>query len=127
MSIQTMESAVQSSVPVYPSRVVCHEQELNDTDSERVAVVTMRMAVDRDMLALAVSKSTGGADETDPDGWTVEFVREVAEYELAMSGAYELWGDSHMMVAALDDPELAPRVRAIYRAVDRAYPGATTP
>lgn len=108
-------------LPVYPSRVVCNERELTETASDRRAVLTMRAAIDRDMLALAVDRGTRG-DESDPDGWGVEFVREVAEYEAAMSGTYSLWCESYLIEAAAEDPEVGPRVRAIYRAVDRAYP-----
>lgn len=113
------------SVSLYPSRVVCNELELTDSGSDRVAVLTLRTAVDRDMLALAADKSTLG-DDADPDEWTIEFTREAAEYELAMTGAYEIWRDSHLIASMIDDPQVGPRVRAIYRAIDRAYPKAVS-
>lgn len=117
----SLERPARAQLPEYPSRVVCNEQELADEYVQQRAVLTLRAAVDRDMLAFAVDKGTCG-DESDPDGWPVEFTRDAAEHELAMSGTYGIWRDRHLIATAADDPEAGPRVRAIYRAVDRAYP-----
>ncbi len=88
------------------------------------AVVTVRVAMTRDMLATALDLAAGNC-EKHPDTWSVEYIRESVELQLTYENFVELersaqsyseWGDI--------DESIKPYIQAIYRAVDRAYPQA---
>lgn len=116
----SLERPVKAPVPVYPSRVVVNDRETAD-DSRR-AVLTVRMAVDRDMLAVALDLAMGGPDATDPDTWSVETIREAVECQLGMDGTYQIWRDRRLLGEMVDDPTVGEFVRAEFRAIDRAFP-----
>lgn len=110
-------SKYEPQLPVYPSQRVTNEPEEGET---RHAVLTLRVAVDRDMLAAALDLSCWA--EPDPDSWPVEFIREAVEMQIGLDGAYPVWRDSRRFLELLDDPSVKDRVAATYRAVDRAFP-----
>ncbi|MFJ7242383.1 hypothetical protein ACIQWB_35390 [Streptomyces olivaceus] len=105
-------------LPVFGPTIVTNEPEPGE--EERHAVLTLRIAVDRDMLAALLDISC--YDYPDPDSWSVEFIRESVELRLSLDGAYEAWRDSRRFSELLDDPSVRDRIQAEYRAVDRAYP-----
>ncbi|MGW1399300.1 hypothetical protein ACWCRF_11630 [Streptomyces sp. NPDC002405] len=115
-------SSYEPELPVYPSLRVTNEPEPGES---RQAVLTLRIAVDRDMLAAALDLSS--YDLSDPDSWSVEFIRDSVELQLGMDGAYPLWRDSRRFPDLLDDPSVRDRVAATYRAIDRAYPQPAPP
>jgi hypothetical protein len=108
-------------LPVFESRVVTNEPEPGE-EGERQAVLTLRVAVDRDMLTALLNMAC--YDYPDPDSWSVEFIRESVETHLGVDGAYTAWRDSRRFSELLDDPSVCERIRAEYRAIDRAYPPA---
>ena len=120
MSVQTFEESTLQLPRLMPSATVTNHT--GPGEDAPHAALTLRVLVSRDALAYALDCQVGG-EETHPDTWPVEFIRESVERELALNGAFHLTNDSHLIVAALDDPEVADRVRAEYRAIDRAYPG----
>jgi hypothetical protein len=88
------------------------------------AVVTVRVAMTRDMLATALDLAAGNCEEH-PDTWSVEYIRESVELQLTFenftaldcqSRGYAEWGDI--------DESVKPYIQAVYRAIDRAYPKA---
>jgi hypothetical protein len=85
------------------------------------AVVTLQVAMTRDMLALALDGALHG-DYVDLDTWTVQQIHEYVEMTLALDGPWHLEKNAPSYPDLLDNPELRPNVQAIYRAVDRAYP-----
>lgn len=105
------------NLPLYPSLIVTNEPEVGET---RRAVLALRIAVDRDMLATLLDLAC--YSYPDPDAWSYEFIRESIEMYLGMDGAYTVWRDSRRFPEMLDDPSVGDRIRATYRAVDRAYP-----
>ncbi|MBT2493682.1 hypothetical protein J7E96_35320 [Streptomyces sp. ISL-96] len=92
----------------------------DDTDIR--AVVTVRVAMTRDMLAAALDLFAGGAYDEHPDGWTVPYIRESVEMTLTHESVVQIEVDAERFPQLLDDPSVADRVRAEYRAIDRAYP-----
>lgn len=92
-----------------------------EADCDVRALVTVQVAMTRDMLAMALDLAAGAAGES-PGSWSVQYIRESVEMELVCHGAVELQRDAHLMVSALDDESVREQVQATYRAIDRAYP-----
>ncbi|MFE3580547.1 hypothetical protein [Streptomyces vinaceus] len=86
------------------------------------AVVTVQVAMTRDMLATALDLAAGNCEEH-PDTWSVQYIRESVELQLTYENfiqlersarGYEEWADI--------DESVKPYIQAVYRAIDRAYP-----
>ncbi len=92
------------------------------------AVVTLRVAATRDMLAAAADLAAGnfGGDQRIPDRWSVEHTRYLVELTMASVGHADLAEDGASLRALAgpdgDDPSVRDFVQAVYRAIDRAYP-----
>jgi hypothetical protein len=109
--------------PAYPKPIPPTDVFGATDPSENVhAVVTLQVAMTRDMLAAALDLAAGNCEEH-PDTWTVEYIRESVELQLTYENflhlersaqKYEEWGDI--------DESIKPFIQAVYRAVDRAYP-----
>ncbi|MEV5611522.1 hypothetical protein [Streptomyces sp. NPDC052225] len=104
-------------LPAYPATRVTNAQEVGET---RRAVLALHVAVDRDMLAAALDLAC--YSYPDPDSWSLVFIRDSVERQLALDGAFHLWHDSRGFADLLDDPSVHERIEAEYRAIDRAYP-----
>ncbi|MFD8640777.1 hypothetical protein ACFV14_10755 [Streptomyces zaomyceticus] len=85
------------------------------------AVVTVQVAMTRDMLAYALDHAVTNAYEA-LDAWTADHIREGVEMTLSMQDAWRIERDARSYPDLLDDPTARPNVQAIYRAIDRAYP-----
>jgi hypothetical protein len=94
------------------------------SDDPVQAVVTVQIALTRDMLTVALDDGCNGTEEH-PDTWSVEFIRESVELYLAMNGSLRLLQDQNLLLDFLYCEPPGPcrdRVQAEYRAIDRAYP-----
>ncbi|ALO10002.1 hypothetical protein AQF52_4408 [Streptomyces venezuelae] len=85
------------------------------------AVVTLQVAMTRDMLAVALDLAAGN-DHSNPDTWSVQRIREDVEFSLASEPIPSLQRDAETFADLLDDPSIRERIQAEYRAIDRAYP-----
>ncbi|MEE1818482.1 hypothetical protein PUR59_26115 [Streptomyces sp. SP18ES09] len=92
-----------------------------EADEEPRAVVTLQVAMTRDMLAVALDLAAGN-DRSNPDTWTVQRIREDVEFSLASNPIPSLQRDAETFADLLDDPSVRDRIQAEYRAIDRAYP-----
>lgn len=88
-------------------------------DGDIRAVVTVQIAVTRDMLFVALDLACGACDEH-PDTWSVDYIRESVEMMLTHEGMFEL--EQYAEGLEQFDASVAERVEATYQAVDRAYP-----
>lgn len=84
------------------------------------AVVTVQLAMTRDALAAALDMATANAEEN-PDTWTVPYIRESVELMLANESWMRAHRDGMQYPRLVDDASVGRYIRAIYRAVDRAY------
>lgn len=95
---------------------------------ERHTVVTLQLAVSRHQLAAALENAAVGlhGDLTDPDGWTVEEIRDWVSFGLCCMNATELeesaMGMAEMAAPDFYDTSLQWFIHGVYRAVDRAFP-----
>ncbi|MGW7440599.1 hypothetical protein [Streptomyces sp. NPDC054849] len=94
------------------------------SDDPVYAVVTVQIAMSRDMLAAALDMATANAEEN-PDTWSVEYVRESVELMLANESWVRAERDGRKYPRLIEDSSVGAYIRAIYRAVDRAYTGGT--
>lgn len=85
------------------------------------AVVTLKVAMTRDMLAAALDLACG-ANEEDPDSWDVPYIRQSVELSLAMESPFTIQRDGEGFADLLDDESIREHIQAEYRAIDRAYP-----
>lgn len=88
------------------------------------AVVTVQVALTRDMLAVALEDGCSGVEEH-PDTWSVDFIIESVELYLGQVGHMRLLEGENLLVDFLEYEPAGPcrdRVQAVYRAIDRAYP-----
>jgi hypothetical protein len=115
--------------PALPADVV----DMVEPGDERHTVVTVRLAVSRHHLAAAVEDAfvnEHGGIVPDTDGWAVEDIRRWAAFSLACMSALELEQGAlameRMAGPEADDVSLQWWVHGIYRAVDRAFPNAST-
>ncbi|MEV7427023.1 hypothetical protein [Streptomyces sp. NPDC091212] len=91
-------------------------------DEDVRAVVTVRVAMTRDMLAATLDLACGQPGQ-DPDTWSVEYIRESVEQQLTYENVTELQVDAAGYCEfGLIDPTAMPLIQATYRAIDRAYP-----
>ncbi|MER7174597.1 hypothetical protein [Streptomyces mesophilus] len=103
---------------------------LADPYDKPLLTVKFRAVVSRDQLAAAVDLglSTYNGGDRHPDTWTVAEVRYHAESQILAGSGRELQEGAEAMaeMARPDfyDPWTRERVQAVYRAVDRAFPGA---
>lgn len=121
--LHTQPDGTQDPRPTYPYPTPPTEIfGCTDPDEDVRAVVTVRVAMTRDMLATALDLATGNCEEH-PDSWSVEYIRESVELQLTYENFIELeqtsqgygeWGEI--------DLSIKPYMQAVYRAVDRAYP-----
>ncbi|MEV5441418.1 hypothetical protein AB0N23_02540 [Streptomyces sp. NPDC052644] len=89
-------------------------------DDDIRAVVTVRVAVTRDVLAVALDDA-GGWDKH-PDEWSVPYIREAVSWSLTHQDFGDLERAAERIPDLVDDPEVGERIRSVYRAVDRAFP-----
>lgn len=94
----------------------------NDAVDDVVAVVAVKVAMTRDMLAVALDLAGAGRYDENPDAWTVEWIRESVEIQLCIEGPFTIQQDAATFADMALDPSVGDRVRAEYRAIDRAYP-----
>ncbi|WP_413753057.1 hypothetical protein NRF20_20750 [Streptomyces sp. R-74717] len=85
------------------------------------AVVTLKVAMTRDMLAIALDLACGASGEN-PDTWDVAYIRQSVELSLSMESPFTIQHDAETHAELLDDPSIGDYIRAEYRAIDRAYP-----
>jgi hypothetical protein len=90
------------------------------SDDPALAVVTVQLAMTRDALAAALDMATANAEEN-PDTWTVPYIRESVELMLANESWMRAHRDGRKYPELATDPSVGDYIRAIYRAVDRAY------
>ncbi|MEU2076861.1 hypothetical protein [Streptomyces sp. NPDC013489] len=90
-------------------------------EEEPRAVVTLQVAMTRDMLALALDRAVTNSYDA-LDAWTAGYIREGVEMGLCEFDLYRLERESLCYPDLLDDPAARPNVQAVYRAIDRAYP-----
>ncbi|MEV5131657.1 hypothetical protein AB0K87_14415 [Streptomyces sp. NPDC053705] len=109
--------------PAVPTDYVfgCSDPDDLPLGEEVRAVVTLKVAMTRDMLATALNLACGASEE-DPDSWDVAYIRQSVELCLAMEGPFTIQRDAEMHAELLDDPSVRDYIQANYRAVDRAYP-----
>ncbi|MET9494305.1 hypothetical protein [Streptomyces sp. NPDC006552] len=118
----SLERPVRAQMPpAVPSTLVFG---LEDPPDEVQAVVTLRVAMTRDMLGAALNLPSHTAYDEDPDTWSVERIREYVELSVALEGPWRLLQDARGFDDLLDEPSVCDRIRAELRAIDRAYPGA---
>ncbi|MFD3521649.1 hypothetical protein [Streptomyces sp. NPDC058653] len=87
------------------------------------AVLTLKVAMTRDMLAVALELGMRGAWDDGPvDAFPVEEIRHRIELTLHMESPWTIFRDSETFPELLDDPSINDLIRSVYRAVDRAYP-----
>lgn len=86
------------------------------------AVVTLKVAMTRDMLASAFDLAMRGAYDENIDAMPVAEIRHRVELSVHMEGPWTLMQDSADFSEMAYDPSVGGAVRAVYRAVDRAYP-----
>ncbi|MEU6768628.1 hypothetical protein ABZ916_39725 [Streptomyces sp. NPDC046853] len=121
----SLERPVRAQLPpTTPSVLVFGpENDKGGIPAEKVqAVVTLRVAMTRDMLGAALNLASCASYDEDPDSWSVERVREYVELEVNMQGPWRLLQDSHEYSELIHDPSVGDRIRAELRAIDRAYP-----
>ncbi|WP_326614984.1 hypothetical protein OHA57_04675 [Streptomyces anulatus] len=85
------------------------------------AVVTLKVAMTRDMLAVALNLNSGASEE-DPDTWDVPYIRESVELALHCDGPFTIQQDGGLLLDAMGDESVRAYIQATYRAIDRAYP-----
>ncbi|MEV7653216.1 hypothetical protein AB0O39_03480 [Streptomyces anulatus] len=110
-----------------PTDYVFGASDTNDlVDSDEVhAVVTLKVAMTRDMLAAAFDLAMRGAYDENIDELPVEEIRHRVELSLHMESPWELLRDGRTFDELLEDESIVDLVRAEYRAIDRAYPHMT--
>jgi hypothetical protein len=96
-------------------------QGVDDPMQALAAVVTVRFALTRDMLAAAADQGLFHSD-MHPDDWSVEYTRAVVEQGLALHGVSYYRGEEYAKLTGSCERHIARNVRAVYRAIDRAYP-----
>ncbi|MEU6312362.1 hypothetical protein [Streptomyces sp. NPDC047014] len=125
MSIHTLYDGTRIPLPPMPEPMPAAEVSgATDPGYDIRAVLTLPVAVTRDMLAVALDDACSGYEEH-PDSWSVEFIRESVELQFAMSGFLRLQESENLLVEFLEYEPPGPcrdRVQAEYRAIDRAYP-----
>ncbi|WP_392668602.1 hypothetical protein [Streptomyces sp. LN785] len=104
--------------PISTSYVFGADDDVDDV----VAVVAVKVAMTRDMLAVALDLASVGRFDENPDAWTVEWIRESVEIQLCIEGPFTIQRDAEGFADMALDPTVGNRVRAEYRAIDRAYP-----
>ncbi|MFJ7207489.1 hypothetical protein ACIQWR_28610 [Streptomyces sp. NPDC098789] len=121
--LYTQRDGTQDLRPTYPTPTPPTDIfGATDPGEDVHAVITLQVAMTRDMLAAALDLAAGNCEES-PDSWSVEFIRESIELQMTYENflhlersaqGYAEWGD-------IDD-SIKPFIQAAYRAVDRAYP-----
>ncbi|MGC4964626.1 hypothetical protein ACLQ2H_01235 [Streptomyces globisporus] len=86
------------------------------------AVVTLKVAMTRDMLAAAFDLAMRGAYDESIDELPVAEIRHRVELSLHMESPWDLMRDGRNFSDLLYDESIVDLVRAEYRAIDRAYP-----
>ncbi|WP_405187828.1 hypothetical protein [Streptomyces anulatus] len=86
------------------------------------AVVTLKVAMTRDMLAAAFDLAMRGAYDESIEEMPVEEIRHRVELSLHMESPWDLLRDGANFSDLLYDESIVDLVRAEYRAIDRAYP-----
>lgn len=115
--------------PVSPQQQVTPHYSVVDPYERPHAVVEVRIEVTRDQLAAALESGATGyyGGAVNADALPVEEVRAFVQMNLATMSSLELQRDAEMLaeMAAEGFYDAAARdyVRAIYRAVDRTFPG----
>jgi hypothetical protein len=89
------------------------------------ALITVRVALTRDMLAVALEDAAALNYDEHPDSWSISYIRESVELYVAQTGYLRLLESENLLSDFLEtEPpgEARDRAQAVYRAVDRAYP-----
>lgn len=99
-----------------------------DAYDEPHVTLTLRVTVTRDQLAGALDFAAAGSKQS-PDSWTTEQIRNWTESSIALMDCLELQQAGEGMAALAfgpidGDASLVEPARAVYRAVDRAYPAS---
>ncbi|MFH9137458.1 hypothetical protein [Streptomyces sp. NPDC017524] len=110
--------------PAVPTDYVFGASDTNDVlGGEDVhAVVTLKVAMTRDMLAAAFDLAMRGAYDESIEEMPVEEIRHRVELSLHMESPWDLLRDGANFSDLLYDESIVDLVRAEYRAIDRAYP-----
>ncbi|KOG76950.1 MULTISPECIES: hypothetical protein [Streptomycetaceae] len=110
--------------PAVPTDYVFGASDTNDVlGGEDVhAVVTLKVAMTRDMLAAAFDLAMRGAYDENIDELPVQEIRHRVELSLHMESPWDLLRDGANFSDLLYDESVAEQIRAEYRAIDRAYP-----
>ncbi|MER5312893.1 hypothetical protein ABT034_34555 [Streptomyces sp. NPDC002773] len=119
MTLYTLAPGITRDLP--PAIPPSHLWGPVDRGEEPRAIVTVQVAMTRDMLALALDHAVTNAYDA-LDTWTVAYIREGVEMALSMEGPWRIEQDAHSFPDLLDDPAARTNVQAVYRAVDRAFP-----
>lgn len=121
--LYTQRDGTQDSRPTYPNPTPPTEIfGATDPGEDVRAVVTVQVAMTRDMLATALDLANGNCEEH-PDSWSVEYIRESVELQLTYENFIELERSAQGLAEwECIDTSIKPYMQAVYRAVDRAYP-----
>lgn len=124
--LNTLPDGTQQARPSFPPAappIGVHGATDFHHDGNIRAVVTVQIAVTRDMLAVTLADFAGRNWDQDPDDWSVGYIREAVAMNLVHDSVVEIEQDAHDFPDwdGMDD-ETRRRVQAVYRAVDRAYP-----
>lgn len=121
--LYTLPDGSQSPRPTYPAPIPSTTVfGCTDPGEDVRAVVTVQVAMTRDMLATALDLAAGNCEEH-PDSWSVEYIRESVELQLTYENFIELERTARGIAEWEGiDESIKPYMQAVYRAVDRAYP-----
>ncbi|APE23007.1 MULTISPECIES: hypothetical protein [Streptomyces] len=120
MTLYTVDSAHTLDLP--PALPPTNLWGATEPGDDPRTVITLQVAMTRDMLAVAFDLVGGSHDDEHPDAWTVEDIREAVEAGLASHSWTLLQDYARDFPDLLDDPSIREQIQAEYRAVDRAYP-----
>ncbi|WP_405489081.1 hypothetical protein [Streptomyces sp. NBC_00096] len=121
--LYTQRDGTQDRRPTYPAPTAPTEIfGATDPGEDVRAVVTVQVAMTRDMLATALDLAAGNCEEH-PDSWSVPYIRESVELQLTYENFVELERTAQSLAEWEEiDESIKPYMQSIYRAVDRAYP-----
>ncbi|RSS50056.1 hypothetical protein [Streptomyces sp. WAC01280] len=120
MTLYTVDSAHTLDLP--PALPPTNLWGATEPGDDPRAVITLQVAMTRDMLAVAFDLMGGHCDQDHPDAWSVEDIREAVEAALASHSWTLLQDYARDFPDLLNDPSIREQIQAEYRAVDRAYP-----
>ncbi|MFD5790730.1 hypothetical protein ACFWH1_29440 [Streptomyces sp. NPDC127037] len=118
--ISHLEAPAAPLPPAVPTDYIYAAEDIPAEDVQ--AVVTLKLAMTRDMLASAFDLAMRGAYDENIDTMPVEEIRHRVELSVHLEGPWTLLRDSVDFSDMACDPTVGGAVRAVYRAVDRAYP-----